>query len=183
MNKFLAHIREVDAIAHVVRCFDDENVTHVSSSINPLDDIDTVSTELKLADLETLQNKLNILEKKTKTGDKEIKTQIKIVEQLQNQLNNDERIDYNIFNNKDFIFYNSLNLITSKPMLYICNVDENSIISGNNFSNSIREKVKKEFSEPVIISAAIEAQIAEFESKNDKLEMLKDLGYWTLLLG
>jgi len=175
-NKFLAHIREVDAIAHVVRCFDDENITRVSSSINPLDDIDTVATELKLADLETLQNKLNTLEKKTKNGNREIKTQIKIVEQLQNQLNNDEKIDYQIFKEEDFIFYNSLNLITSKPMLYICNVDENSIINGNNFSNSIREKAKKESSETVIVSAATESQIAEFDNENDKLEMLKDLG-------
>ena len=82
-NKFLSHIREVDAIAHVVRCFNDENITHVSSKINPLDDIETISTELKLADLETLQNKLNSLEKKVKQGDKEIKNQIELIFFLQ----------------------------------------------------------------------------------------------------
>ena len=86
-NKFLAHIREVDAIAHVVRCFEDDNITHVTSSINPLDDIDTIAIELKLADLETLQNKLNSLEKKSKSVDKKIKEQINIVQKTQNQLN------------------------------------------------------------------------------------------------
>ena len=91
-NKFLAHIREVDAIVHVVRCFENDNVTHVTPSINPLDDIDTIETELKLADLETLQNKLNSLEKKSKSGDNKIKEQIDIVQKTQNQLNQEEKI-------------------------------------------------------------------------------------------
>ena len=91
-NKFLAHIREVDAIAHVVRCFEDDKITHVSSSINPIDDIEIITTELKLADLETLQNKLNLLEKKAKNGDKEIKKQIELIILLQKKLNNDEKI-------------------------------------------------------------------------------------------
>ena len=174
--KFLAHIREVDAIAHVVRCFEDDNITHVSASINPLDDIETILTELKLADLETLQNKYNSLEKKSKHGDKEIKTQIELILTLQRSLNNDDSIKNMNLSNEEVIFYNSLNLIMAKPMLYICNVDEKSILKGNNFSNLVKEKATSENNNSVIVSAAIESQIAEFESEEEKLELLKDLG-------
>ncbi len=175
-NKFLAHIREVDAIAHVVRCFEDDNIAHVSSSINPLDDIDTITTELILSDLETLQNKLNSLEKKSKSGDKKIKQQIYIIEQIQNQLNQDVKINNLGLKEEEVNFINSLNLITSKPLLYICNVDEKSVAKGNVFSNSVVEKAYKESNSSVLVSAAIESQIAELEDEADKLEMLKELG-------
>jgi len=175
-NKFLAHIREVDAIAHVVRCFEDENITHVSSTIDPLDDIETITTELKLADLETLQNKLNSLEKKSKNGDKEIKIQIELILILQKKLNNDESIKNIELDKDEIIFYNSLNLISAKPMLYICNVDENSALKGNKFSKLVENKARSEGNNIVIVSAAIESQIAEFDNESDKLELLKDLG-------
>jgi len=175
-NKFLAHIREVDAIAHVVRCFEDKNITHVSSKINPIDDIDIISTELKLADLETLQNMIDLLKKKSKNGDKEVKTQIELISNLQDKLNKDTTIKNLELDKESSYLYKSLNLITTKPMLYICNVDEKSIVNGNHFSNQVKEKVKKEFSKTVIVSAAIESQIAEYNHKNDKLELLKDIG-------
>ena len=175
-NKFLAHIREVDAISHVVRCFEDENITHVSTSINPLDDIETIMTELKLADLETLQNKYNSLDKKSKSGDKEIKNQLNLISTLQNNLNNDKSIKNLDLNTDDNIFYSSLSLILSKPMLYICNVDENSILKGNKFSEMVKDKALTENNNIVIVSAAIESQIAEFDSEDEKLELLKDLG-------
>ncbi len=175
-NKFLAHIREVDAIAHVVRCFEDENITHVSSTINPLDDIETIMTELKLADLETLENKLHSLEKKAKNGDKEIKSQIELISTLQNNLNNDMSIKNLELSNEEINFYKSLNLILTKPMLYICNVDENSILEGNKFSELVKEKAKLEKNNIVIISASIESQIAEFENEEEKSILLKDLG-------
>ncbi len=173
-NKFLAHIREVDAIAHVVRCFENDNVTHVTPSINPLDDIDTIAIELKLADLETLQNKLNSLEKKSKSGDEKIKEQINIVQKTQNQLNKDEKINNSELKEEEKNFFNSLNLITPKPKLYICNVDEKSVAKGNSFSNLVKERADKE-SDVVVVSAAIESQIAELENETDKLEMLKEL--------
>ena len=175
-NKFLAHIREVDAIAHVVRCFEDENITHISSKIDPIDDILTIATELKLADLETLQNKFNLIEKKAKHGDQEFKNQLKIIKDIKNKLNKDESIKKIDLKDEDLIFYNSLNLITSKPMLYICNVDENSIVNGNHFTKLVYKKAKEEENDIVIVSAAIESQIAEFENEKDKLELLKDLG-------
>ena len=174
-NKFLAHIREVDAIAHVVRCFENDNVTHVSSSINPLNDIDTIETELKLADLETLQKKLNTLEKKNKSGDNKIKEQINIVQKVQNQLNDNNKINNLALYDEEKGFFNSLNLIISKPMLYICNVDEKSLAKGNVFSNSIKEKADKELKDIVVVSAAIESQLAELKDEIDKIEMLKEL--------
>ena len=175
-NKFLAHIREVDAIAHVVRCFEDTNITHVSNEIDPLDDIDTIMTELKLADLESLQNKFNSLEKKAKHGDKEIKNQIDIILKLQNKLNNDDSIKDLDLNNEEIFFYNSLNLILAKPMLYICNVDEKSVLKGNKFFQIVKEKARLESNDVVIVSAAIESQIAEFDTIEEKIELLKDLG-------
>ena len=174
-NKFLAHIREVDAIAHVVRCFENDNVTHVTPSINPLDDIDTIETELKLADLDTLQNKLSSLEKKSKSGDEKIKEQINIVQKTQNQLNKDEKINDLQLKVEEKNFFNSLNLITSKPMLYICNVDEKSVVKGNSFSDSVKERVDRDLGEIVLVSAAIESQITELENETDKFEMLKEL--------
>ena len=181
-NKFLAHIKEVDAIAHVVRCFENDNITHVSSSINPMEDIDTINTELKLADLATLQNKSNSLEKKAKNGDKEIKNQIELVLLLQKKINNDEAIKINDLNIDDVTFYNSLNLITSKPTLYVCNVDEKSILKGNHFSALVKDRAIKENNIMVMVSAAIESQIAEFKNTKDKLELLKDLGIIELTL-
>ena len=175
-NKFLAHIREVDAIAHVVRCFEDENITHVSTSIDPLSDIETIITELKLSDLETLQNKYNALEKKAKHGDKEIKNKIELILNVQKKINDDKSLKNIELTSEESDFFNSLNLITSKPMLYICNVDEKSIIKGNNFSEIVKNRALKEKNDVVIVSAAIESQIAEFENNEDKLELLKDLG-------
>ena len=174
-NKFLAHIREVDAVAHVVRCFEDDNVAHVTPFINPLDDIDAIETELKLADLETLQNKLNSLEKKSKSGDEKIKEQINIVQKTQNQLNKDEKINDLELKEEEKNFFNSLNLITSKPMLYICNVDEKSVVKGNSFSDSVKERVDRDLGEIVLVSAAIESQITELENETDKFEMLMEL--------
>ena len=175
-NKFLSHIREVDAIAHVVRCFDDENITHISSKINPLDDIETISTELKLADLETLENKYDSLEKKSKHGDKTIISQIKLITHLQNKLNNNESIKSLDLDKDNLLFYNSLNLISTKPMLYICNVDEKAIIDGNIFSKQVKKIAEIEKNNVVVISAAIESQIAEFDNEKDKFELLNDLG-------
>ena len=174
-NKFLAHIREVDAIAHVVRCFEDENITHKSSSINPIDDVETINTELKLADLETLQGKLHSLQKKAKSGSKEIKMQFEIINTIIKKMNDNEKnidIDWSK-EQKDFI--HTLNLITLKPVLYICNVDESSIVSGNIFSKQVHERTKKEKHQCVIVSAEIESQIAELKNEKDKLELLHDL--------
>ena len=170
-NKFLSHIREVDVIVHLVRCFEDENITHVSGKINPANDIEIITTELKLADIETLENKKITLEKKSKQGDKDIKHKLIIIEQIINQLNNNEKII-----NESTEFTNSLNLISLKPMLYVCNVDEKSVISGNEYSQIVQNLAKDELNDAVIISASIESQIAELENNADKLELIKEMG-------
>ena len=174
-NKFLSHIREVDAIAHVVRCFEDKNITHVSSSIDPLNDIDTILTELKLSDLETLENKLQNLKKKSKSFDKDIINEIDFIEEVQENLNLNKKIDKKILEEKKLILLNSLNLISFKPVLYVCNVDEKSIKSGNELSNLVKNKALEEGNDVVLISAEIESQIAEFDNENDRQEMLDDL--------
>ncbi len=175
-NKFLAHIREVDAIAHVVRCFKDDNIAHVSSTINPINDIETITTELHLADIETLQSKRASLEKKSKQGNKGIKHHLSLIEQALESLGQEYQFKKNQFNTDDLEFLNSLNLISLKPILYICNVDEKSIIHGNSLSKLVQEKAKKNNHDSVIVSALIESQFTELENDNDRIELLKELG-------
>jgi len=175
-NKFLGHIREVDAIAHVVRCFNDNNITHVSSNIDPLSDIEIINTELELADIETLESKIISLEKKDKQGDKEIKNQISIVKKLIDTLNNNYSYKKNEFSEEDNEFIKSLNLIKIKPMVYICNVDEESIQNGNELSKKVTEYANKNNHNSVIVSASIESQIAELENDNEKAELIKEMG-------
>ena len=175
-NKFLGHIREVDAIAHVVRCFKDNNITHVSNNINPLSDIETINTELQLSDIETLEIKKNSLEKKSKQGHKIIKNQISIIEKLLANLSDLNVLQNNQYSEEDNQLINTLNLITIKPMLYICNVDENSVQKGNELSKKVDEYAIKYNHNSVIISASIESQIAQLENKEEKLEMIKEMG-------
>ena len=175
-NKFLAHIREVDAIAHVVRCFKDDNIAHVSSIINPINDIETVTTELQLADIEILQSKQASLEKKSKQRNREIKHQLSLIEQMLENLNQEYQFKKNQFNADDLEFFNSLNLISLKPILYICNVDEKSIIHGNSLSKLVQEKAKKNNYDSIIVSASIESQFVELENDSDRIQLLKELG-------
>ncbi|MFL2519884.1 MAG: redox-regulated ATPase YchF [Alphaproteobacteria bacterium] len=175
-NKFLGHVREVDAIAHVVRCFEDDNVTHVSSNINPIEDINIINLELQLADLESLTNKKTSLDKKLKTNDKEIKFQYEIVSKILEILENDKKVLLNEFNDTEQDFIKSLNLISLKPTMYVCNVDEVSIHNGNNLSKKVEDLVSKNNHLTVLVSASIEAQIAELDNKEEKLEFLKELG-------
>ena len=175
-NKFLAHIREVDAVAHVVRCFEDSNITHVENIINPLSDISTIETELKLADIETLENKIASLEKKSKSNKKEIDTKLKLISNLLDKISQNQSIKNIELTDENILFLRSLNLITLKPMIYICNVDEKSITNGNNYSEKVINLAQKEKNKVVLVSASVESQIAEFEKKEDKLEILESLG-------
>ena len=175
-NKFLGHIREVDAIAHVVRCFKDENITHVSDSIDPLNDIETINTELQLADIETLETKKSSLEKKSKQGDKEILHQIKIIENIIENLNDLSFLQNNEFTQEDNEFIKTLNIIAIKPMLYICNVDEDSVQNGNDMSKKVSDYANEKNHNAVIVSASIESQIAELKNNDEKLEMIKEMG-------
>ncbi len=174
-NKFLGHVREVDAIAHVVRCFEDTNVTHVSTKIDPLDDIATINLELQLADIEVLSSKRISLEKKLKANDKEAKAQNEIVNKLLTKLEEEKIINLDEFKDIEVEFINSLNLISLKPTMYVCNVDEQSIHNGNILSKGVIELAKKNNNSVVLVSASIEAQIAELENESEKKEFLSEL--------
>ena len=172
-NKFLSNIRETDAILHVVRCFDDDNVVHVNGSINPVSDIETIETELLLADLESVERRLPAMEKKLR-GSKD-KNDQKLLDSLQcvyDLLKNGQwAINANI---SDKSILNQLQLLTTKPVMFVCNVSESDIISGNKYTEAVK---KKAGSNPVvIISASIENEVAQLSDKNERLEFLNSLG-------
>ena len=171
-NKFLSHIREVDAIIHVVRCFKDNNITHINNDVSPLKDIETIKTELLLADIEVLERKIQSLQKKQKSGDKKIIYELKILSNLLKKI--DENLSNNLYESEIKII-DELNLITTKPTMYICNVDEKSILKGNNFSKLVHSKALSENNVSINISASIEAQISELENEEEKLEFINDL--------
>ncbi len=174
-NKFLGHIREVDAIAHVVRCFEDTNITHVSSKIDPLDDIETINLELQLADLENLNNKKLNLEKKIKANDKVSKFQFETICKILPLIENGKKIELKELEDFESHYINQLNLISLKPIMYICNVDEKAILSGNSLSNQVVEFANQNNDSVVLVSASIEAQIAELENELEKAEFLNEL--------
>ena len=174
-NKFLGHVREVDAIAHVVRCFEDTNITHVSTKIDPIDDIETINLELQLADLESLNNKKSSIEKKLKANDKDAKFQYETIDKILNIFNNENKLTFDNFIDSEISFINTLNLISLKPTMYICNVDEASIHSGNKLTAEVINFAKTNNNSVVMISASIESQIANLENEEEKNEFLREL--------
>ena len=171
-NKFLSHIREVDAIIHVVRCFEDENITHVNNKINPVDDVETINTELILADLEMVEKLMVNLEKLQKKGDKDAGKKIETAQKILNHLSKGKPArsitDIDEIENETKEF----NLISIKPIIYVCNVDEGSITTGNNLSNELTEKVDD--GNIIIISAEIESQISQLD-ESEQSEFLSSL--------
>ncbi len=159
-NQFLAAIREVDAIAHVVRCFEDSDVTHVEGKIDPIADIETIETELMLADLDSLEKRMDPLEKKAKTGDKEARESVDLMRRTLALLREGQparALERKVEEEKTF---HMLGIMTSLPVLYVCNVDEASAASGNKFSALVEERAKAEGAGCVVISAKIESEIA-----------------------
>ncbi len=159
-NQFLAHIREVDAIAHVLRCFEDSDVTHVEGKIEPLADAATVETELMLADLDSLEKRIDALEKKARGNDKESILALDLVRRSIALLAEGKPARLVARKPEEEQAFGMLGLITAKPVLYVCNVDEASAASGNVFSNTVEAKAKSEGAAAVVISAKIEAEIA-----------------------
>ncbi len=179
-NQFLANIREVDAIIHVLRCFEDDNITHVEGSVDPLRDAEIVETELMIADLESLEKRYEQLAKKAQTGgDKEAKLRVSVMEPIIKALREGKpaRTAAPDKAEKDaYKQYQMLQLLTSKPVLYVCNVDEDSAASGNKFSEAVFAKAQAENAKAVIISAEIESEVAQLESEDEKKEFLESLG-------
>ena len=174
-NQFLANIREVDAIAHVVRCFEDDDVTHVENRIDPIADIDTVETELMLADLDSLERRVDALEKKAKGNDKEAKEALDLVNRALALLREGKPARMVQRKPEEERLFHSLGLLTSMPVLYVCNVDEAAAATGNEFSRRVEERAKAEGAGSVVISAKIEAEIAVL-SREERAEYLAAVG-------
>ena len=174
-NKFLANIREVDAIVHVLRCFEDGDITHVEGGIDPLRDAEIVETELMLSDLESLERRLVGLEKKANTGDKEAKLQVALMKKATALLNEGQPARLAEISKEESIEWRALNLITAKPVLYVCNVEEEAAAAGNASSAAVVKKAEAEGAGVVIVSAAIEAELAQLDSE-ERAEYLETLG-------
>jgi ribosome-binding ATPase len=159
-NQFLAAIREVDAIAHVVRCFEDSDVTHVEGKIDPVADIETIETELMLADLDSLEKRADALEKRAKGGDKEAKETLDLMQRALALLREGKPARLLARKPEEEKAFHALGLLTSLPVLYVCNVEEASAATGNAFSRQVEERAKQEGAGSVVISAKIEAEIA-----------------------
>jgi len=175
-NKFLSNIRETDAIIHVLRCFDDPNIVHVDGKINPLSDKEVVEYELTLKDIEIVEKRLEKIKKTLRSGGNETKKEIEILEKVLLQLEN-MSIDKHEYSDDQFEDYiKPLELISFKPILYVCNVGEDDVISGNNYVEDVKKEVGNKDSEIIIISAKIESEINELESFEEKKIFLDDLG-------
>ena len=177
-NKFLANIRETDAILHVLRCFDDENVTHVDGSVNPVRDKEIIDYELQLKDLETIESRIQKVQKQAQTGgDKLAKMTYDILLKYKDALEQGKSARSVQFETKDEQkIAKELFLLTSKPVLYVCNVDEKSAVKGNKYVEMVREAVKDENADILIVAAKIESEIAEFETYEERQMFLNEIG-------
>ena len=174
-NKFLSHIREVDAVAYVLRCFEDDDITHVENRIDPLADADTVETELMLADLDSCEKRLTAVEKKAKSGDKEAKAQVALLEKALVLLREGKPARLAQLTPEEAPGYEALQLLTSKPVVYVCNVEEASAAEGNAYSAKVVERAKAEGAQVVVISAKIESEFAGLPPE-DRDEFLASMG-------
>jgi len=175
-NQFLANIREVDAIVHVLRCFEDGDITHVEGSVDPVRDAETIETELMLADLDSLERRVVPLQKKAKGGDKDAKAQVDVMEAALTALRDGKPVRSVDFNVEERALVKSMGLLTSKPVLYACNVEEASAATGNKFSEAVADLAKKQGAAHVVISAAIEAEVALLSDEAERAEFLGALG-------
>ncbi len=175
-NQFLGNIREVDAIVHVVRCFDDDNIVHVDGSINSVRDKEIIDTELQFKDLETLEKRLDKLRRQAKSMDKEILREMEITEKLYKHIEQGNNARSCEIAEADKELFESLFLLTSKPVMYVCNVDEGSVLTGNQHTAKFLEMVANEKAQVLFISAAIEADIAELETYEERMEFLEEMG-------
>jgi len=175
-NQFLAHIREMDAIAHVVRCFEDENITHVEGRVDPINDIETIDTELMLADLESLERRSTALVKKTRGNDKDAIATLAIIEKVIEALKEGKPARSVAVQLEDRTMLNGLQLLTAKPVMYVCNVGEEDSATGNAYSEKVAIRAATEGAVSVVISAAIEAEISQLTNIEERAEFLDSIG-------
>ena len=175
-NKFLANIRETQAIIHVLRCFDNDNITHVDGSINPVRDKETIDIELQIKDLESVEKKIETTKKKTRTGDKEALKTLAILEQYKAHFEAGQSARSIDLTDKEKETVADLMLLTDKPILYICNVNEDDAKNGNTYVDNVREAIKDEDAQLLIIAAGMEADIMELDTYEERQEFLHDMG-------
>lgn len=177
-NKFLANIRETDAILHVLRCFDDDNITHVDGSVDPVRDKEIIDYELQLKDLETIESRISRVQKQAQTGgDKAAKLAYEVLSRYKEALEQGKAARTVTFETKDEQkIAHDLFLLTNKPVMYVCNVDEASAVNGNAYVEKVREAVKDENAEILIVAAKIESEIAEFETYEERQMFLNEIG-------
>ena len=174
-NQFLGNIRATNAIIHVLRCFEDDNVIHVDGSVDPIRDKEIIDTELQLKDLDTVVKRLQKVEKMAKT-DKDAKRTFDILSVVKSHLETGKSVRSAALSEDDFEFIADLSLLTAKPVMYVCNVDEASVNTGNKFVDLVKNAVKEENAEVLVISAKIESEIAELEDYEERAMFLDDLG-------
>lgn len=177
-NQFLGNIRATDAIIHVLRCFDDDNVIHVDGNVNPVRDKEIIDTELQLKDLDSVEKKISKSEKSARTsGDKELIRGLELLQQLKQHFEQGKNArSFAVSKEDKEKFFGDLFLLTIKPVIYVCNVDEKSVISGNKHTEAVKQLVKDEEAEILLVSAAIESEIAVMESYEDRQMFLEDMG-------
>lgn len=175
-NQFLANIRETDAIVHVLRCFEDDNITHVDGGIDPVRDAETVETELMLADMESLEKRIQPLTKKMRGNDKDAKATLDLVERALKVLQDGKPARTIDVAGDEKKLFNMLQLLTAKPVLYVCNVEEESAANGNGQTQRVEAMAKEQGADVVIISAQIEEEVSQLEDEAEKAEFLESLG-------
>jgi len=175
-NQFLANIRETDALLHVLRCFDNDNIIHVDTSIDPVRDKETIDIELQLKDLETVQKRLERVKRTAKTGNKEAQAELVVLLKIEETLLQGISVRAIDFSEKEQEFIAPLQFITSKPVLYVCNVDENSAVTGNGYVDQVKEAVKNEDAEVIVLAVGTEADITELEDYDERQLFLEDIG-------
>lgn len=175
-NQFLANIREVDAIAHVIRCFDNDNIIHVAGKVDPVGDKEVIDIELQLRDLDSVEKKIAKVERTAKSGDAKAKKELATLVAYKEALQSGKNARSLVLDAEDKKAIEDLQLLTDKPVIYVANVDEGAIHTGNKHVDALKALVKKEGAEVVIVCAAIEAQIAELESEEDRKVFLEEYG-------
>lgn len=176
-NQFLANIRETDAIIHVVRCFDNDNIVHVDTTVDPVRDKETIDIELQLKDFETLEKRLERVKKTARTGNKEAQKELDVLLKVKDNLESAisvRAIDFTEKEREEYI--QPLQFITDKPTLYVCNVDEDSAVDGNAYVDALKEAVKDENAEIIMLAVGMEADITELESYEERQMFLEDMG-------
>jgi len=175
-NKFLANIREVDAIIHVIRCFEDDNIVHVSGKVNPLEDKEVIDTELQLKDLDSIEKRIARTQKVAKSGDKTAKRELEVLEKYKNHLEEGKSLRSIETSEDELEIVKELYLLTAKPVIYLANVDEESMTEGNEHVETLRNEVQNEDAQVIIVCASVEEQIASFDDPEERELFLEEYG-------